>query len=89
MRVSESQAVALVLTKLNGHPDTGAPAQLCKLCRKPLIQVATSPGLRREAGSDLTRQAVCMNTKTRLGVPCLGALGAKSLLDILQKVAAV
>ena len=86
MKVSESKARLLLALVLNGA-DQGdgvrVPERRCNLCGSFLVRFEASAGLQAAPGVAAVTES-CVNTKTRLGAPCLMAIRAKPLLDSLK-----
>lgn len=83
MKVTESPTPMLLAVLLDGSE---GPQRLCGLCRRPMVEFVTSPGLRKKVTSLPERSIACVNTKAIMGrLPCPGALRAKPILDALQQ----
>lgn len=85
MKVTESDAAMMLAVRKDGTAGTGEPRP-CGLCKKPMVEFVTSPGLRRVAPALEERAIVCTNTKWKGPIPCPAALKAKPILDALARL---
>jgi len=87
MKIADSQARQLLATVLDGSDMGGGhrvEEQRCTLCRAFLVRFTVSAGLSQALGLP-SEMVSCTNTKTGLGIPCIGALKAKPFLDALSR----
>jgi hypothetical protein len=88
VRVADSRALQLLATVLDGA-DMGEGRRVeerrCRLCKNWMVRFTAAAGLQAKVGV-AADAVVCVSTDGGLlGMPCLGALEAKPLLEALKK----